>query len=104
MGVIAIPSNLKKLGTGAFAGCRSIGRFAAADTNAYFKTYTWNTNNPNQAQIQNKNQGELLLSKDGKQAYRFAPAFHYTGKGLYKIPVPVTTIALRLRLFNVSII
>lgn len=93
MGVIAIPSNLKKLGTGAFAGCRSIGRFAAADTNAYFKTYTWNTNNPNQAQIQNKNQGELLLSKDGKQAYRFAPAFHYTGKGLYKIPVPVTTIA-----------
>ena len=93
MGVIAIPSNLKKLGTGAFAGCRSIGRFAAADTNAYFKTYTWNTNNPNQVQIQNKNQGELLLSKDGKQAYRLAPAFHYTGKGLYKIPVPVTTIA-----------
>ena len=37
MGVIAIPSNLKKLGTGAFAGCRSIGRFAAADTNAYLR-------------------------------------------------------------------
>lgn len=94
MGVVSVPSKLKTLGTAAFAGCRSIGRFASANSNAYFKTYTYNPSDPNRSQIANKNQGELLLSKDGKILYRMA-SFNYNVGGNqkpYTFPNTVTVI------------
>ena len=37
--VITLPTNLSQIGTGAFAGCTSVGKFAVADANAYFTTH-----------------------------------------------------------------
>ena len=91
MGAISIPSGLTKLGTGAFAGCRSIGRFAVPESSAYFTTYTWNPADPNRAQIKGKTQGELLISKDGKILYRMA-SFNYNGKGPYTFSPKLTVI------------
>lgn len=91
MGAVSIPSRLTKLGTGAFAGCRSIGRFAVPESNAYFTTYTWNPADPNRAQIKGKTQGELLISKDGKILYRMA-SFNYNGKGPYTFSPKLTVI------------
>lgn len=99
-GVITLPANLGQLGTGAFADCTSIGKFAVADSNAYFTTYAWNrtsdpqsgNNSGEAAPVNPKNIGEILLSKDGTLMYRLAPAFHYTGNGLYNIPETVVTL------------
>jgi len=99
-GVITLPTNLSQIGTGAFAGCTSIGKFAVADANAYFTTHAWdrawtqqpNDNSDDVATTSPKNIGEVLLSKDGTMMYRLAPAFHYTGNGLYNIPETVVTI------------
>jgi hypothetical protein len=96
MGVITLPTNLNSMGVGVFAGCKSIYKFAVADSNTYFKAGTWvttqnNTNtasgNENQEDTGiSRNTGEMLLSKDGTILYRFAAAFHYTGEGLYALP------------------
>lgn len=99
-GVITLPTNLNQIGTGAFAGCTSVGKFAVADANAYFTTHAWdrawtqqpNDNSGDEVVTNPKNTGEVLLSKDGTMMYRLAPAFHYTGKGLYNIPETVVTI------------
>lgn len=100
-GIISIPSNLRILGTAAFAGCTSIGRFAVPEANPYFTTYAWdratqetnNTNTSTDVTENTKNQGELLMSKNGTILYRLAPAFHYTGENLYAIPSTVVTIS-----------
>lgn len=89
--VITLPSGIKTIGTGAFAGCKAISKFAVAETNADFTVYAWNeaaqsTEQSGEAQTVTKKLGEMLTSKDGTSVYRFAPAFHYTGTGLYSIP------------------
>lgn len=98
--VITLPTNLSQIGTGAFAGCTSVGKFAVADANAYFTTHAWdrawtqqpNDNSGDEVVTNPKNTGEVLLSKDGTMMYRLAPAFHYTGNGLYNIPETVVTL------------
>lgn len=98
--VITLPTNLNQIGTGAFAGCTSVGKFAVADANAYFTTHAWdrawtqqpNDNSGDEVVTNPKNTGEVLLSKDGTMMYRLAPAFHYTGNGLYNIPETVVTL------------
>ncbi len=102
LGVITLPDSLASLGVGVFAGCTSINRFAIADANAAFKTGTAVADSSNQNQQTPaasgepvpvaRNYGELLMSKDGTKLYRLAPAFHYTGQGLYPIPLGVVSI------------
>lgn len=100
-GVITLPTNLNQIGTGAFAGCTSVGKFAVADANAYFTTHAWdrawtqqpNDNSGDEVVTNPKNTGEVLLSKDGTMMYRLAPAFHYNNNGkLYDIPETIVTI------------
>jgi hypothetical protein len=100
-GLLWLPSSLATMGTGVFAGCKAIGKFAIATANTAFKTATWDSSsavvmgtdasgNPCSLAVE---QGEMLLSKDGTVLYRFAPAFHYTGQGLYALPEGIVTIA-----------
>lgn len=98
-GVITLPASLSSMGNGVFSTCKAINKFAIADSNAYFRTGTWDVNqgsNSNSSGNENAvpiNQGEMLMSKDGAVLYRFAPAFHYTGQGLYALPAGLMTIA-----------
>jgi hypothetical protein len=95
--IITIPDKLKSIGTGAFADCTAIYKFAVADSNNYFKAGTWvattSANQNENTTSVTRSSGEMLLSKDGKTLLRFAPAFHYTGEGLYKLPTGLVYIA-----------
>lgn len=98
-GCITLPDSLASMGTGVFAGCKAISRFAVAESNLYFKVAGWqvDTNNQNQNNTEVpavvRNRGEMLLSQDQTVLYRFAPAFHYTGQGLYPLPAGIVTIS-----------
>lgn len=95
-GIISIPSGLTSMGVGVFESCTSIGKFAVASTNTHFKTGTWESEAQtitDENGVVTKTIGEMLLSKDGQTLYRFAPAFHYTGEGLYALPEGIVTIA-----------
>lgn len=98
-GSITLPDNLSSMGAGVFAGCKAVSRFAVAESNPYFKAVSWqvDTNNQNQNDTEEpvivRNRGEMLCSKDQTVLYRFAPAFHYTGQGLYPLPAGLTTIS-----------
>lgn len=100
-GCITLPDNLASMGAGVFAGCKAISRFAVAEMNPYFKAGSWqvdtNQNNNNNSGTEEpavvRNRGEMLLSKDQTVLYRFAPAFHYTGQGLYPLPAGIVTIS-----------
>lgn len=83
-GIVTLPSSLTAMGDGTFLSCKAIGKFAVAETNPYFKTGNWNP--------EETDQGEMLLSKDGKTLYRFAAGFHYTGQSLYPLPEGIETI------------
>lgn len=82
---ITLPDGLMTIGTGTFSGCKAISQFGLVDTNNYFKVGSINESE--------SCTGEMLLSKDGTILYRFAPAFHYTGNGLYPLPATITEIA-----------
>lgn len=83
-GTVTLPSSLRAVGESVFLTCKSIGGFSIAESNAVFKTGSWNS--------EESGKGEMLLSKDGKTLYRFAAGFHYTGQGLYLLPEGLETI------------